>query len=132
MKRTIIFVCEHGSAKSVVAAALFNRLVKEKKLDFQAFARGTNPDQELAQPAIDGLLKDGLSAAEQKPTLLSEQDLISAQGLITFCDLPSHYKELISVEDWSDVPPISVNYDKSRDAMLEYLKQYLDKLEKES
>lgn len=132
MKRTIIFVCEHGSAKSIVAAALFNSLVKEKKLDFQALARGTNPDEELAQPAMNGLLRDGLSVSEQKPTLLSEQDAINAAGLITFCDLPTQYTELISIEDWSDVPPISIDYDKSRDAMLEHVKKYLDKLEKES
>ena len=31
---TIVFVCEHGSAKSVVAAAHFNRLAAEARLPY--------------------------------------------------------------------------------------------------
>jgi arsenate reductase len=37
--KRIVFVCEHGSAKSVIAAAYFNRIVKERNLPFEAAAR---------------------------------------------------------------------------------------------
>ena len=43
----IVFVCEHGAAKSVIAVAYFNKLASEAKLEFHAIARGTNPDPEL-------------------------------------------------------------------------------------
>jgi chromate transporter len=42
--RTVVFVCEHGSAKSVVAASLFDRMAKERGLPVRAISRGTTPD----------------------------------------------------------------------------------------
>ena len=35
-EQTIVFVCEHGSAKSVVAAAHFDRLAGERGLGLRA------------------------------------------------------------------------------------------------
>ena len=56
----IIFVCEHGAAKSIIAATYFNKLAREKGLDVSAVARGTHPDAELSQKAIEGLHEDKL------------------------------------------------------------------------
>src|SRR5919106_1489229 len=44
----VLFVCLHGAAKSVVAAAHFRRLAKGRGLSFDAVAAGTEPDPELA------------------------------------------------------------------------------------
>ena len=41
---TVVFVCLHGSVKSVMAAAHFNRIAKERQLPFVAVARGVEPD----------------------------------------------------------------------------------------
>ena len=49
---TILFVCEHGSAKSVVAAAHFNRIAAARGLPFRAISRGTVPDVEMAPAAV--------------------------------------------------------------------------------
>ncbi len=51
---TILFVCEHGSAKSVVAAAHFNRIAAARGLPFRAISRGTVPDAEMAPAAVKG------------------------------------------------------------------------------
>ena len=131
MERTVIFVCEHGAAKSIVAAAYFNKLAGERHLGIQAMARGTDPDNELAEAAVKGLAGDGLRAGEHKPVLLSEWDAANAMALISFCELPKVYDGLTPVEQWLDVPPVSVDYEKSRDVMLERLKRYLDELEQE-
>lgn len=48
-KPTVVFVCEHGSAKSVIAAAEFKRMAKEKGLDLNILARGTNPDATMSK-----------------------------------------------------------------------------------
>jgi hypothetical protein len=37
--RTVTFVCEHGVAKSVIAAAHFNRLAAAANLNYRAVAR---------------------------------------------------------------------------------------------
>jgi hypothetical protein len=36
---TILFVCEHGAAKSVIAAAYFDKLAKERGLNYRAVFR---------------------------------------------------------------------------------------------
>src|SRR5260370_40499323 len=45
----VVFVCEHGSAKSVIAAAHFERLAREEGLLFEVVAPGTPPD-----PGVSG------------------------------------------------------------------------------
>ena len=54
-KKTIIFVCEHGSAKSVIAAAHFNDLAKTNGIPYIATARGINPDKEIPPYVRTGL-----------------------------------------------------------------------------
>lgn len=124
----ILFVCEHGSAKSVVAAAHFNKLARERNLDLRAISRGTNPDDEMPPKVTQGLANDGLAAGEPKPKMLSKDDVVGASRVVTFCDLPEGYNQLAPVEQWNDVPPISEDYDKSRDAMLMHINRFLDEM----
>ncbi|HEY3477009.1 MAG TPA: hypothetical protein VGK56_20490 [Anaerolineales bacterium] len=123
---TIVFVCEHGAAKSVLAAAHFNRLAAQARLSLHAVARGTNPDRELSAEVIHGLLEDGLSPAEAAPQQLTEVDLQTAQRVIAFCDLPTEAHRKAVIERWDDVPPVSENYEKARDAILERIRQLLN------
>lgn len=115
---TIIFVCEHGAAKSVIAAAYFNKLAHERGLNFMALARGTNPDPELSPKTVLGLQQDGLVPTEITPQMLSQQEVDLAQRIISFCDLPAEYQQKSIVERWEDVPPVSEDYEKARDAIL--------------
>ena len=118
----IIFVCEHGAAKSVIAAAYFNKLAQETNSSVRAIARGTHPDPELSPIAITGLRDDGLTPTELIPQKLSRADVESTQRIITFCELPAEYQSKASVEHWHGVPPVSEEYQKSRDAILERIK----------
>jgi len=117
----IVFICEHGAAKSIIAATFFNKLAEERGLDIRAIARGTNPDEELSSKTIIGLQGDGLIPNESKPQLLSHSDLETAQHIVTFCKLPHEYRETIDIEDWSDVPPVSENYATARNAILQHM-----------
>jgi arsenate reductase (thioredoxin) len=116
---TIVFVCEHGAAKSVIAAAYFNKLAKETDSDLRAIARGTHPDPELSPKAITGLREDDLIPTELVPQKLSLADIESAQRIITFCELPEEYEQKASVEHWDGVPPVSEDYEKARDEIVE-------------
>jgi len=124
---TIVFVCEHGAAKSVIAAAYFNKLASEIKLDTRAIARGTHPDDELSPKAVTGLNADGLTPTESIPQKLSLADIESAQRIITFCELPEEYQNKTAIEQWDNVPPVSENYEIARDAIIERLKHLLNK-----
>jgi arsenate reductase len=117
----IVFVCEHGAAKSVIAAAYFNKLAREKGLNLQAVARGTKPDQTLSPQAVTGLHEDGLSPGESPPQKLSMEDVDGAQRIITFCELPVKYHGKAVIERWEGVPPVSENYEKARDAIIEQI-----------
>ena len=46
--RSVLFVCLHGAAKSVLAAADFERLAAERGLAITADSAGTEPDPEIA------------------------------------------------------------------------------------
>src|SRR5689334_22706727 len=118
---TILFVCEHGAAKSILAATYFNKLAAERQLQVRAIARGTHPDPELSPATIAGLDADGLTPLDSRPTLLSPDDLQNIQAIITFCDLPPEFRSGVVVEEWSDVPPISADYSGARDQILSHL-----------
>ena len=125
-KSTIIFVCEHGSAKSVVAAAYFNHIAKQQGSNFHAISRGTNPDPELSSIVIEGLRKDKVELTTPKPSQLTSADATSALQVVTFCDLPPEIKSQ-NVERW-EVPPISEDYSRSRDAILKKVQELFQRL----
>lgn len=122
---TIIFVCEHGAAKSVIAAAYFNKLAEESNSEVRAIARGTHPDSELSPIAISGLRDNGLTPTESAPQKLSLADIETAQRIITFCELPAEFQQNVRVERWNGVPPVSEDYQKARDAIIERIDQLL-------
>ncbi len=124
---TIVFVCEHGAAKSIIAAAYFNKLASEKNLDVHAIARGTHPDQELSPKTIAGLREDGLTPTESAPQKLSLVDIESAQQIISFCELPEEYQNKVPIEQWTDVPAVSENYQRARDTIIDHLEHLLNK-----
>jgi protein-tyrosine-phosphatase len=126
----VLFVCEHGSAKSVVAAAHFNRIAADRGLPFRAISRGTVPDPEMAPAAVKGLLGDGLKPEDPAPTKLTQSDLDTAARVVTFCDLPPDLKTAVPIERW-EVPPVSTEYARSREAMLERMERLLRELASE-
>jgi arsenate reductase len=124
----IVFVCEHGAAKSIIAAAYFNRFARERNLRFHAIARGTYPDAELSPITIAGLHEDGLTPNETVPQKLSLAEAASAQQIISFCELPNEFKQKVRIEQWNAIPPVSENYAKARDMIVEYLKHLINNL----
>ena len=123
----IVFICEHGAAKSIVAAAYFNKLASDLGWDLRAIARGTHPDRELSPIAVNGLHEDWLTPTEYVPRKLSLADIESAQRVVTFCEVPLEYHEKAIIERWDGVPPVSENYEKARDAIIERIGHLLNR-----
>ena len=124
----IIFVCEHGAAKSIVAATHFNQLATQRRLNLTAVARGTNPDHELSEATIQGLSKDGLVLTKLTPQKLSFEEALSAQRIISFCELPNEVVEKVTTEQWEGIPAVSENYDQARDAIVERIEDLLNRI----
>ncbi|MBI2331840.1 MAG: hypothetical protein HYU84_06740 [Chloroflexi bacterium] len=117
----ILFVCEHGAAKSVIAAAYLNQIAKEKGLILQAVAFGTTPDEAFAPAAVSGLLRDKITLAGSKPTKITRAEIESAQMVVSFCNLPADYGNSDNIQYWQGIPPVSVDYETARNAILERL-----------
>ena len=128
-EQVIVFVCEHGAAKSIIAAAYFNKLAGEWNLRYRAIARGTAPQEQISVSAAKGLEADGLTATEQKPAGLTKGDLPGAVRVVAFCSLPEEFHKSVPVEEWNDVPTVSEDYGKARDTIVEHVKRLLDELE---
>ena len=121
----VIFVCEHGAAKSILAAAHFNRLAEASNLSLRAIARATCPDSELSPITVAGLQRDGLLPSESAPQKLTLAEVASAERIISFCELPEEYQNRTIIERWNDIPPVSESYENARDAILAKLRQWL-------
>src|SRR5262245_59928344 len=124
----INFVCEHGAAKSILSAAIFNKLAGERGLNFRAIARGTSPDPEISPKVARGLQLDGLAASEPAPKRISKADLNGARRVITFCALPDDYPGSIRVENWDEILPVIEDYGKARDRLTARTNSLLEEL----
>ncbi len=129
---TVVFACEHGSAKSVIAAAHFNRIAEKRGLPYRAISRGVHPDSEIPIKVKTPLRADGLDVSRRKPKLISDDDIRHASRLITIaCKLPQSIAlDPGKLEDWADVPPLENGYPMLRAAMLQKIEALLSSLQK--
>jgi protein-tyrosine-phosphatase len=126
----IVFVCEHGAAKSVIATAYFNKLAAERGLPDRATYRGANPQAELSVSALKGLREDGLAVPTAKPSPITAGDVTKATHIFAIgCSLPSHAASSGKAESWDDVPE-DQGYAAQRDAIKKHVERLLDQLQK--
>src|SRR5205809_7864879 len=87
---SIVFVCEHGAAKSVIATAYFNKLAAERGLPYRATFRGTSPQVDLSTRAVAGLRADGIGIPDGKPSAIATDDVARATDIFAIgCALPA-------------------------------------------
>lgn len=127
-QRTVVFVCEHGAAKSVIAAAYFNKLADERHLKFHAIARGIAPQSDLSEAVVAGLQKDGTAFSREKPRGLTNQDASNAVRIVAFCPIPGSFPRTVRIDSFG-VPAPKDGYDRSRDAILAHVKKLIGELQ---
>jgi protein-tyrosine-phosphatase len=106
-RTTILFVCQHGAAKSVLAAAELGRLAAERGLAVDAVASGIEPDEAVSAAAIEALGDDAAGIGGYRPRRVTGTDIETASRVITLgvapADLPATTR---SIERWDDVPAV--------------------------
>ena len=130
----VLFVCEHGNVKSLMATSYFNALARERNLPFHAISRGTAPDSTTVPPAIvNGLRSDGFDVSGFHPAAVTAADVSSATRVILInTELGANILDPSkSSEKWIDVPPASVNYEAARGALKAHVGILLDQLSTE-
>lgn len=117
---TVVFVCEHGTVKSVIAALWFNRLAEERGLKMRAVSRGVAPDAAVPEAIAAALRADGLSVAGFTPAALTKADLEGAARVVAIgVDVRSVLdRAAVPLESWPDIPPATRDYAAARDAMV--------------
>ena len=124
----VIFVCEHGAARSLIAAAYFNKLAAERGLKARAVFRGVTPQDELSVRAVAGLRADGLPIPDEKPTAIGAADISKATHIFAIgCALPAAATASGKAGSWADVPG-DQGYEPMRDAIVVKVRQLLDSL----
>ena len=112
--QTILFVCHHGAAKSVLAGSYFNQLAGQVGLDARAIARGTEPDSEVATRVREDL---GASVCVDRPMQLTATDIDGADLLVAF-DLSESDLGAEPDRTWDALPAVSADFELSRAAIL--------------
>ena len=129
-KPKVVFVCEHGAAKSILAAAEFARMAKQRGLEFTILSRGTNPDAEIAAGVRQGLKADGMEVSAAKPMKIAAKDLEGATKVITFGpDLSEWLSKNTKALDWSATPSPGKDYGAARDHLRKELETLLNDLQ---
>jgi arsenate reductase (thioredoxin) len=125
---TVLFLCPHGAAKSVLASAYFEKLSAEKGLRFQGASAGTEPDAVTA-PVVVNLLKDeGIEVSDRIPRLVTNEELSAAYRVISMgCDLGEMAPAGVAVEEW-DIPDFSADVPTARSAIYAHVECLVDDL----
>jgi protein-tyrosine-phosphatase len=125
---SIVFVCEHGAAKSVIATAYFNKLATERGLPYRATFRGVNPQDDLSERVVAGLKADGLEVPSGKPMPIAGTDVSTVTHVFAIgCALPDKVRQSTKASEWSDVPD-DQGYGPMRDAIVRHVAKLLDDL----
>lgn len=130
--QTVVFVCEHGTVKSVVALAYFRQLAQERDLNIRAISRGTAPDSAVPARVREGLRLDGLVLGPFTPARFTLADLVSAITVISF-DQPT-VAELVGgrvpTAQWNGLPAVSEDYRIARDSIRVRVTRLVDSLDR--
>lgn len=129
MRTEVVFVCEHGSVKSLVAMQHFNRKAKERGLPYRAIARGVAPERTVPAAVRAGLSADGLWTSDFAPQGLKGSDLNDAALVVSFDeDINATVAGRVRYLAWNKLPAVLTDYPRGRDAIVARIDSLLDEL----
>jgi superoxide dismutase, Fe-Mn family len=131
IKQHIAFVCLHGSAKSLIAAAYVDHQARHRDLQFSASASGIEPDAEIPLHVVDGLLRRGIDVRSRIPQRVTRGELDNAGHIVSFgCDLTSLAGGESAIEHWDECPTVSEDFDGAWSFITGHVEQLMQRLDK--
>jgi arsenate reductase (thioredoxin) len=130
----VLFVCEHGNVKSLMAASYFNEIAQARNLSYRAISRGSAPDSDtVPAPILVALRADGFDVSSFRPAAVTSADVTSSTHLVLIgVALPATVAGTsIETDTWADVPPASINYAAARDSIKAHITELIDQLERD-
>ena len=119
----VLFLCQHGGAKSVMAASYFNRLAAERGLPFVAVAAAAEDPYDAVPESVAAYLgSEGFDVAAFKPRRADADEAESAAKVIAIgCELPG-------IENWDDVPQASADLEGAAEAIRRHVEALAEEL----
>jgi chromate transporter len=128
--KTILFLCQQGGAKSVIAAEYFNRLARENGLPYAAVAAAAEePYADVPSIVVEFLGRDGVDVSGFKPRRVESRDIAEAERVVSIdCRLDGLAQEPARLDRWDDVPKVSEGIDASAHAISRYVETLVNEL----
>lgn len=128
--KQVVFVCEHGTVKSLMAANYFNALAAQKGLPVRAISRAVTPDPDPVPGKIaDQLHKEGFDVAGFRATALQEADIQASVRVVT---IGATLKDSSGLKDkaeaWNDVPPAGKDFQAAGKVLKNHIETLLQTL----
>ena len=121
---TVVFVCEHGAAKSVIATAYFNKSPPSAASRARSIA-GVNPDAALSA-VIEGRATTACLPTES--SRIADADVDRASVIFAIgCTLPPRAAASGKADNWNDVPG-DQGYAAMRDAVKKHVERLVEDL----
>ena len=130
---TIVFVCEHGSSRSLVAATLFNRIAEQRGLAVRAISRAvsaTTVDTKVPPRLVQSMSGDGFDVETFQPQAMTPAEAARASRVVVI-----NYHGALeaagqrSVDHWDEIAPASIEYDKAKHALSAQIESLFGNLE---
>ena len=129
----VLFVCERGNVKSLMAASYFNQAAQARGWPFRAVSRGSAPQSDTAPDFIKSqLTAEGFDVSSFRAAAVTATDVSAADLVVTIgTALPaSASAEVSKIEEWNDIPPVSSDYTRSRAALKARVAELLERLQR--
>jgi arsenate reductase len=108
---TVLFVCLHASAKSLIAMEYFNRLAAQQGTSLRALSAGTEPDDAIPPEIVAGMAGDGFDVSGRVPLRLTPALVASAAAIVSFGpDIGAVGAASAPITCWHDMPAVSDDY----------------------
>jgi arsenate reductase (thioredoxin) len=115
---TVLFMCPHGAAKSVLASAYFQRAARERGLNVRVESAGTDPDDTVSPIVAKHLSERGYPLPVAKPRAVTPTDLETADLVISMgCDVTRLPVKPGTLRRWDEVPGPSENLNAADEAI---------------
>ena len=125
----VLFICEHGTVKSLIAKLLFDQYAAAAGLNIRAESRGSAAETAVPAWMQANLRSDGFALGTWKPAPLTTADLRQARFVASF-DVPASVSGAASAPRvrWDSLPAASEDYAASRNAIAARVRKLVDSL----